>query len=155
MQVHRLQFSGAILERGFWLYTWRIRDSGKEFFYVGRTGDSSSQFAASPFSRIGQHLDVRPKATANMLLRHIRTLKLDPLTCSYELIALGPIFPEQPTLALHRKYRDQIAPLEGALADMLRASGRVVVGTHGSTHKADPRLIAEVSTAFRTALGAS
>ena len=76
MRLPHLKFSGAILERGFWLYAWRIENGSREFFYVGRTGDSSSQYAASPFSRLGQHLDIRPNATANMLLRHVRRLKL-------------------------------------------------------------------------------
>ncbi len=148
MQLHHLKFSGAILERGFWLYAWRIRCGDREFFYVGRTGDSSSKYAASPFLRLSQHLDVRPKAAANMLLRHVRALKLDPLTCTYELLAFGPIFPEQTTLELHRKFRDQIAPLETALAAFLRSGGHEVVGTHGSKGEPDPQLVAEVRRVF-------
>jgi len=88
MRLHRLKFTGAILERGFWLYAWRVFSGEREFFYVGRTGDSSSKFAASPFSRLSQHLDIRSKASANMLLRHVRRLKLDPLACEFELLAL-------------------------------------------------------------------
>lgn len=106
MRVHRVKFSGAILERGFWLYAWRITAGDEEVFYVGRTGDSSSKFAASPFARLGQHLDVRPKAPANMLLRQIRKAGLDPLKCNYELVAFGPLFLEQATLEAHREYRD-------------------------------------------------
>ncbi|MGA8005125.1 MAG: hypothetical protein WCA17_03415, partial [Burkholderiales bacterium] len=78
MKAHQLSFGGAVLERGFWLYVWRVTNGTKRFLYVGRTGDSSSQFAASPFARIGQHLDLRPKASANMLHRHIRSRGLDP-----------------------------------------------------------------------------
>lgn len=152
MRLHKLKFSGAILDRGFWLYAWRIECHEKVFFYVGRTGDSSSQYAASPFSRLSQHLDARPNATANMLLRHVRRLGLDPLQCSFELFAFGPIFSEQPTLELHRKYRDHIAPLESALAEFLRSKGCDVVGNHGSKGKADPKLLAEVQSAFNAAL---
>lgn len=152
MHLHRLKFSGAILERGFWLYAWRIESENREFFYVGRTGDSSSRYAASPFSRLGQHLDVRPNAAANMLLRHVRRLGLNPLACTFELLAFGPLFPEQTTLELHRQFRDRIAPLESTLAEFLRSTGREVVGSHGSRGTPDPTLVAEVKRVFNTAL---
>jgi len=152
VKIHHIRFSGAILERGFWLYIWRIQSDTRTFFYVGRTGDSSSKYAASPFSRLGQHLDVRQTATANMLLRHVRKMGLDPLACNYELIALGPLFPEQPTLDLHREIRDRIASIEAELASYLRAKGLEVVGNHLTTNIADPRLFAEVQRAFDAAL---
>jgi hypothetical protein len=152
MQLHKLGFSGAILERGFWLYSWCIRCGAREVFYVGRTGDSSSHNAASPFSRLSQHLDMRPKATANMLLRHVKNLGLDPLACTFELHAFGPMFPEQPTLELHRQYRDRVASLETALADYLRSTGREVVGSHGTKGKVDHILYAEIERAFSEAM---
>jgi len=148
MNLHRTSFPGAILERGFWLYAWRIRHGERQFFYVGRTGDSSSQYAASPFSRLVRHLDLRADAKGNSLLRHIRAQKLDPLKCTFELLAFGPLFPEQSTLALHRKFRDQIAPLETSLARMLRSRGLHVVGTHGAPGSPDPALQAEVKRVF-------
>ena len=148
MVLQRVKFSGAILQRGFWLYAWEIKFRESKMYYVGRTGDSSSQFAASPFSRLSQHLDVRPTAAANMLLRHLRRLKIDPLDCTFELMAFGPKFPEQETLNKHREIRDQISPLESALADFLKSRGCDVIGTHGSKGVADPTLLAEVLLAF-------
>ena len=144
MKTHQLSFGGAILERGFWLYVWRVTCKTHLFLYVGRTGDSSSRFAASPFGRIGQHLDVRPKASANMLLRHIRSRNLEPTQCSYKLIAVGPIFPEQRTIEEHRKHRDIVAPLEAALAQHLISKGHDVCGRHSSRHPLDRRLFAQV-----------
>lgn len=117
-------------------------------YYVGRTGDSSSRFAASPFSRLGQHLDVRAKAPANMLLRQIRKAGLDPLKCKYELVAFGPLFPEQTTLEQHRMYRDRIAPLETALALHMKKRGFCVLGKHGSKGMPEPELLREVERAF-------
>lgn len=114
------------------------------FLYVGRTGDSSSRFAASPFGRIGQHLDLRPKASANMLLRHIRSRGLDPKRCSFKLIAVGPIFSEQKTLEAHRKLRDIVAPMEAALAQHFRAKGHDVCGSHSSRLPLDAKLFAQV-----------
>jgi hypothetical protein len=154
MALHRVSFSGAILERGFWLYVWRISCGLKEFYYVGRTGDSSSQYASSPFSRLGQHLDIRPSAKANTLLRHVRSHGLDPLDCTFELQAYGPLFPEQPSLDLHRNYRDQIAPLETVLAELIRGMGFNVVGVHGKPRRASPELRQEVERVFREAFSA-
>jgi hypothetical protein len=63
-------------------------------------------------------------------------MKLDPLDCTYELIAFGPIFPEQSTMELHRKYRDQIAPLESALV----YCERVVARSLGLTPRGTARI---------------
>ena len=144
MRTHQLNFNGAFLERGFWLYVWRVTEGSHSFLYVGRTGDSSSKYAASPFARLGQHLDVRPKASANMLLRHVRAQGLELVRCTFELIAVGPIFSEQKTLQEHRKYRDIIAPLEAALAHHLRSKGQEVVGTHPNKHPVDEKLFSQV-----------
>lgn len=55
-------FDGAFLRRGFWLYVWEVvAPDGAEYLYVGRTGDSSSPYAQSPFVRMGQHLGFRAR----------------------------------------------------------------------------------------------
>lgn len=149
MRLHRTSFSGAILERGFWLYAWRISCGERNFFYVGRTGDSSSQYATSPFSRLGQHLDIRANAKANTLLRHVRAQDLDPIKCEFELLAFGPLFPEQASMELHREFRDQIAPLETSLAQLLRSRGLMVVGKHGTAGLPNPVLQAEIERIFK------
>jgi len=151
MKLHRISFGGALLERGFWLYAWMIRHNGREFVYVGRTGDSSSKFAASPFSRLGQHLDVRPSASANMLLRQVRKLGWEPTACAYELVAFGPIFPEQADLVQHRSLRDVVAALETELAELFRAKSFNVPGAHGKRRSADPALLEQVQKAFHRA----
>jgi hypothetical protein len=112
------------------------------------TGDSSSQFAASPFSRLSQHLDVRQSASANMLLRQVRKKGWEPTACSFELVALGPIFPEQADLTQHRVVRDVVAPLETELAELFRAQGFEVPGSHGKRRVADPLLLEQVRAAF-------
>lgn len=147
MQVHKITFSGAILERGFWLYVWRIKYINAEFFYVERTGDSSSRFAASPFSRLSRHLDVSENASANMLLRHVKQRGFDPIRCSFEMFALGPLFPEQPSLEQHRKIRDIVAPLESALALYLRQKGVDVAGSHPTAGEVDKELFLKIQSA--------
>ena len=151
MKVHRIRFDGALLERGFWLYAWMIKCNGENIVYVGRTGDSSSQYAASPFSRLSQHLDIRPSATANMLLRQVRKRGWEPSACAYELVAFGPIFPEQIDLSAHRSVRDIIAPLETELAELFRAEGYEVPGSHGKRRPADQSLLQQVQNAFQKA----
>lgn len=154
MKVHRIAFDGALLERGFWLYAWMVRCGGKRIVYVGRTGDSSSNFAASPFSRLSAHLDVRPSASANMLLRQVRKKGWEPAACSYELVAFGPIFPEQADLTAHRSVRDVIAPLERELAELFKAEGYEVPGSHGKRRPADFSLLQQVQRAFHRAFNA-
>ena len=148
MKVHRISFEGGLLERGFWLYAWLIQSGPDNVVYVGRTGDSSSQFAASPFNRLGQHLDVRPSAKANTLLRQVKNLGWNPLKCRYELVAFGPIFPEQADLDSHRAKRDIIAPLETKLAQLFKDAGFKVVGSHGKQQTVDPELSRQVEQAF-------
>jgi hypothetical protein len=115
MKSHSLTFSGALIERGFWLYVWHVTCFDKSIVYVGRTGDSSSSYAASPFNRLGQHLDVRESASANMLLRHMRKKGLQPTVGMYRMVAVGPIYREQETMELHRKHRNVVAAMEAAL----------------------------------------
>jgi len=149
MKVNRISFDGALLQRGFWLYACLIRSGRKRIVYVGRTGDSSSKHAASPFSRLSQHLDVRTSATANMLLRQVRNAGLEPLSCKYELVAFGPIFLEQQDLGMHRVKRDIIAPLETELAELFKADGFTVVGSHGKRRTPDTKLLEQVKRAFQ------
>lgn len=146
MKTHHLQFSGALIERGFWLYIWRVSHKVDHVLYVGRTGDSSSKYAASPFNRLSQHLDIRPTATANTLLRNLRTEGFDPVECEFELTSIGPLFPEQETLEDHRKYRDIIAPLEVALAEYLKEKGHKVIGTHPKPRAKDENIFSQIKS---------
>lgn len=152
MKTHHITFSGEILERGFWLYVWRITHFNDKFYYVGRTGDSSSKYAASPFSRLGQHLDIRESASANMLMRQLRKLEVNPIKCSFELISVGPLFPEQNNLLDHRKYRDIIAPLEAELAVYLKTKNLNVLGTHPKPKTYDRTLFNNITSKIDKAL---
>lgn len=152
MKLHSLAFHGGLLERGFWLYVWRVRCASEYALYVGRTGDSSSRYASSPFSRLGQHLDVRATATANMLLRNIRAAGFDPHQTSFELFSVGPLFPEQQDLLPHRKHRDIVGPLETALAEHLRKAGHRVLGKHPKVRPYDASLFIQVLAHIEAAL---
>lgn len=154
MKSHELIFKGEWLERGFWLYVWEVTVPRRKapLYYVGRTGDSSSLNAASPFNRMGQHLDLRSSASAAMLTRNLKARGIGPeqLTrCRFRLIAVGPILKEgrpkdskAPSVAEwteHHRRRDLVAALERDLAEGLREAGYDVINTVKSRKATDPR----------------
>jgi len=125
-KTHTLNFEGAILARGFWLYIWEITTSdGKKLHYVGRTGDSSSHNAQSPFNRMGQHLGFNEKS--NVLRRHLTKLGINPEQCAFRLVTHGPIFKELSSFADHCSPRDIVAAMEKALADAMTSSEYTVI----------------------------
>lgn len=144
LNAYAMTFDGSLLKRGFWLYVWDIRQNEDRYFYVGRTGDSSSANAASPFNRIGQHLDFRANAKGNALGKQLGVINVDPFQCTFEMLAIGPIFHEQETFELHKTIRDTVGALEAALADELVNRGYNVIGTHGRRIPRDADLWAEV-----------
>lgn len=125
-----LAFDGALLQRGFWLYVWEITHNGNRYYYVGRTGDSSSAKASSPLNRVGLHFDIRRNAKANSLLRKLKTEKINPSECHYRMLAIGPLYKEQDTFKQHKPYRDIIATIEHQVAQTLKNRGLIVLGKH-------------------------
>lgn len=124
LQPRTMRFDGALLERGFWIYVWRIVSVDQTFFYVGRTGDSSSPHASSPFMRTARHLDPSGKANS---LRRLLDAKVDVKQCRFDLIALGPLAPEHGGgMDVHRPIRDEIAALETAVAAHIRKRGHLL-----------------------------
>jgi hypothetical protein len=147
-QLHRLSLPGALLARGFWLYVWSVvTGDGREVLYVGRTGDSSSANAQSPFTRLSQHLGSNKHA--NALRRHLNSRNIDPCSCrSFDMIAYGPILPEVDTKENHQPSRDKIAALEKALYDELVQAGYTVLNDVKCRKPLDAALWAEVREAF-------
>jgi hypothetical protein len=126
--LQTLSFDGAILQRGFWLYIWEITPTGAApLYYVGRTGDSSSTHAQSPFNRMGQHLGF--KEASNALRRRLLAKGVTPEACHFKLVAVGPLDAEstEDTRAEHDERRDRIAAMEKALADQMLESGYNVI----------------------------
>ena len=126
-RLHQFSFPGEMLVRGFWLYVWKITtDKGRMLLYIGRTGDSSSLNAQSPFARISQRLGSNKHA--NTLRRHLDARKIKPEQCrSFELIAYGPIRWQASTKKAHRSARDHVASLEKSLCDELTFAGYAVL----------------------------
>ena len=144
LQSYSMSFDGSILQRGFWLYVWDITAGESRHLYVGRTGDSSSRYAASPFTRIGRHLDHRENAKGNSLAKQLVRVDATPSACSFQMVAIGPIFPEQETFAAHVPHRDTVGALETALAVTLRTRGYSVLGSHAPEAEPDSELLQQV-----------
>jgi hypothetical protein len=152
LAVHEVRFEGGILRRGFWLYVWEVTPPDRTpLYYVGRTGDSSSTNAQSPFNRMGQHLGFAE--TSNMLRRHLTQRGAVPETCAFRLIALGPIEQEATTPGRreHDRRRDLVAAMERSLADLLVSSGLQVMNRVVSRKPLDEARFAQVRAAFAKA----
>ena len=150
--LHEVRFDGGILQRGFWLYVWEITlPEGTTLYYVGRTGDSSSTNAQSPFNRMGQHLGFAKNS--NMLRRHLGEHGVEPERCALRLVALGPLEDESMAEARdeHDARRDQVAAMEKALAETLIAAGCRVLYRVSSGIRLDAARFADVRAAFAIA----
>jgi hypothetical protein len=146
--THEFAFSGQLLQRGFWLYVWEIRPQDAEpLYYVGRTGDSSSFNAQSPFNRMGAHLGFN--TNSNVLRRRLQTLAIAPEECTFRLIAHGPILPEAMTRVRHRESRDVVATMEKALAKEMCAAGYNVINRVDCRKPLDEPAFTAVRAGFR------
>jgi hypothetical protein len=142
-----LSFDGQLLRRGFWLYVWEATlPNGSTAHYVGRTGDSSSRFAQSPFNRMRQHLGFAKNS--NMLRRHLEDLNVVPEGCVFRFVAHGPILEEADDLTGHRERRDVVAAMEKALAQAMTDAGYLVMNTVNCRVKLDPAQFKKVRAAF-------
>jgi hypothetical protein len=155
-ELHTLTLPGPMLQRGFWLYVWRIDTPKGERLYVGRTGDSSSPKATAPYTRMGQHLGFAK--ASNSLRRLLTENGIEPEECfEYDLISYGPIFPEiglsegqdrDRQMELHKPVRDRMAALERDLRDALVDAGYSVLNVVRSKARPDTEKWLEVLDAF-------
>ena len=128
-KLHALTISTDVLRRGFWLYVWAVAlRHGKQVYYVGRTGDSSSIHAQSPFSRVSGHLG--PNKRANALKRHLEKHGISMDECKQlQLVAYGPLYNETSDKRAHADRRDKTHALERDLRDAMQAAGYTVLNT--------------------------
>ncbi|CAM3393878.1 hypothetical protein SAMN04488021_1823 [Paracoccus aminovorans] len=154
--LHRVTLPGQMLQRGFWLYVWRVQTPKGERLYVGRTGDSSSPHATAPYTRMGQHLGF--SKAQNSLRRLLIEAGVEPESCGqFDLISYGPIFPEigmtkdqlrADQMLLHTPVRDQMAALEKKLRDALVEAGHPVLNVVHSKKQYDAAQWEAVRNAF-------
>ena len=144
MQCHKAKFDGNLLKRGFWIYIYVIEQNGEEILYIGRTGDSSSPNAASPFLRLTSHLNRKTTAKGAAMLNQLTKYGFDVEQCSFELYAFGPLYPEQQLFEQHKPYRDIMAALERDVALELKNRGYQVIGTHSSRAESISELLSQI-----------
>lgn len=109
---------------------------GQEYLYVGKTGDTSSPNAAPPFPRLAQHLSAN--SAHNSLRANLVRRGVEPESCeSFEMIAHGPIFPEQEDMKSHKPFERSNAALEMKLAYSLSDAGYDVLNIVNSHAKLD------------------
>jgi hypothetical protein len=145
--TYTVSLDGGFLARGFWIYVWEVRDpEGSVMLYVGRTGDSSSPNAQSPFNRMGQHLGFAKNSS--MLRNHLQGRGVSPDLCSFRLVAHGPILPEAEDWKSHVVRRDLAAAVEKQLAEDCAAAGYDVLNSVASGKELDDELYAPVRAAF-------
>ena len=125
-----------MLERGFWLYVWRIKSKQGEFLYVGMTGDAGFTKAADPFSRTAQHLSHNERQ--NAVRKNLKDHDVLPEECdSIKLIAHGPIFPETSSRDEHKRRWNIVARFRKELADALKFNDYQLLPYPGSTQDLD------------------
>ena len=149
MKISRMFFDGAILERGYWVYAILIyHKSDKMCLYIGRTGDEAKKnaAAASPFQRIGEHLNYRPSAKPNTVKKCLGSNKFPEY--QIRLIAVGPLFPKQKDSDSHVRYRDKMKALEKSVADHFISKGYYVPGKHYDSNAKDSELAKKVIKAL-------
>jgi len=78
------------------------------------------------------------------MARQLKSEGINPHDCSFEMIAIGPIFPEQNTFKKHRPYRDKVAALEKAANIYMRDRGYNVLGIHRASRQPDAIIFAKV-----------
>ncbi|WP_421611818.1 hypothetical protein [Agrobacterium tumefaciens] len=155
-ELHTLTLPGPMLQRGFWLYVWRIDTLRGERLYVGRTGDNSSPYATAPYTRMGQHLGFIK--ASNSLRRLLTEQGIEPEQCAqFDLVSYGPIFPEigkteeqehGEQMELHKPVRDRMAALERDLRNALADAGYDVLNLVRSKAQPDPDTWRDVLAAF-------
>jgi hypothetical protein len=148
VNIQRISLSAKMLRRGFWLCVWKISTTDDQtLHYVGRTGDSSSLKAQSPFARISGHLGSNKHA--DTLQQHLRKRKLAIENCvQFEMIPFGPIYDEADGLELHRERRDVVAALESKLCAAMAQGEYDVLNTVNSKKVLDPTMWLTVRTEF-------
>jgi hypothetical protein len=147
LSLRRLTFDGGLLTRGFWLYVCEItRPDSSRVYYVGRTGDTSSQNPQSPFNRMSQHLGSNKNSMA--LRKSLTAQNINPDECSFRLVAYGPLLKEAEASEPYTTLMGIMAALEKALADAMCEAGYKVINRVACRKPAQPERFVSVRAAF-------
>jgi hypothetical protein len=103
-QLWKFSLPPSLLQRGFWLYVWKIRGPKDEALcYVGMTGDVTG-VAQSPFVRASNHLG--QNKNNNALRRRLSERGVNPERCTeLSFSAYGPIYDSTDAKNFHENRR--------------------------------------------------
>ncbi len=121
--LHHVAVPSPILQRGFWLYVWKVGlPGGGVGHYVGMTGDTGAARAQSAANHVAAHLgfSVNASAIRKCMLRKHRARLED---CrSLDFFAFGPVYPE-PGTADYPAMRAKVTALAKQLWQRMEAGG--------------------------------
>jgi hypothetical protein len=144
--LYDINFDGALLSRGFWLYVCEIMvPDGRTIHYVGKTGDKASRVCQSPFNRFTNHLGGNEHS--NALKRHLSHIHIDPQSCQFRFLAYGPLFGDG-SQRTHGELCDVTSGLEKALAEAMTEAGYVVINKVHCRTALDAKTFVAVRNAF-------
>jgi len=146
MDEYALSFDGEMLKRGFWLQVWTIGYSDHNYIYLNQTSDRIYANAPSAINGLSQHFDSSKHAPDNSLASCLNALDIDPRTCYFRMLALGPLFEEQLTLHKHEPLRDQMDSLACEIAAYLKWRGFEVLGIFQKGATVSQALLDEVKS---------
>lgn len=148
-KLHHLSLPSGLLQRGFWLYVWKVEIPGGEVVhYVGMTGDTSTYNPQSPFKRAADHLGFNDNS--NPLRRYLRERGHELENCkALDLVAYGPIYEVPRESGAYGPVRGKVAALEKALCGALRgAKYEVIHADPGCRFEYEPAKWSEVRAVF-------
>lgn len=117
-QAWELSLPPQLLQRGFWIYAWKIIGPREEqLCYVGMTGDVT-RVAQSPFGRATSTLG--DNKNANTLRKTLEAKGVDPKHCkALTLAACGPLY-DADDAEHYMEHWHKVRSLERALFDALK-----------------------------------
>ena len=142
------------LQRGFWLHILTAKLEGKDWHYVGRTGNNGHLTASDPFSRLAMHVRSSIKADG-IVDKYNKTNRqgqpnltiMDVESAIFD--CYGPILPEQDgDSEKHHENRIKIAAVENTLIQSMHDAGYGVLNKAGKDRDYNSRIWHEVKAKF-------
>jgi hypothetical protein len=133
--LYQVELPPQILQRGFWIYAWKIRGpSSENLCYVGMTGDNTG-VAQSAFNRASAHFGFNENA--NQIRKRLAEKGFEPEQCqTIRFLVYGPIFPythSEPNTPTFHDCRRKVASLENTLWHLFEEGGYIMLNKEPNT----------------------
>jgi hypothetical protein len=126
-----IELAGGILQGAYQVYVLQFLYDGKEWFYVGQTGDRHALSARSGFHRLAGHLGTQRSSTDNQIYQFIKE-KLGPpgeILPRSRVIMKGYHLAHFPLTegGRHHQVRKDSEVLESFMVQALRQAGKQII----------------------------